>query len=118
MQSPYGHPFCLISEAGMNKTVICPKPGKILGLVAINTSEDVCYLKIYDKSDVPDEELDLPQLVIPIPAAAQGAGVVVPVSGAGIIFATGISCSITGGVDPEDDTAVEAGKIVVNFVYA
>lgn len=107
-------PHKRISAATTNATNLKNIAGVIAGIIAINLTSGVKYLKIYDKATAPVVGTDTPVMTIPIPASTDGAGFVwnVPID-----LSNGVSYAITGGVADNDSTAVGANEIIVNIAW-
>lgn len=109
--------FNLISIADTNAKTIKATGGNLYSIIAIGLTSTVRFLKLYNKSSVPNVGVDKPLMTIPIPANTQGAGVAIPFS-MGVNFSNGISIAITANVDDNDNTAINAKDCVVNLTYA
>jgi hypothetical protein len=107
-------PHKRISLATNNATNLKTIAGVIGGIIAINLTSAVKYLKIYDKATAPTVGTDVPVMTIPIPASTDGAGFVwnVPIE-----LGNGVSYAITGAAADNDNTAVAAGDVIVNIAY-
>lgn len=103
----------LISAGTINATVVKNDAGKIGLIHVINTGAGAAYLKIYDKAAAPDPGTDTPIMSLVIPAA--GSLNIDHITG--ISCSTGISYTITGAVDDNDNTAVTSGQVVVNMTF-
>lgn len=103
-----------ISLATNNATNLKNIAGVLGGIVAINLTATVRYLKIYDKASAPTVGTDVPVMTIPIPASTDGAGFVWNVP---IMLSSGISYAITGGAADNDNTAVGAGNVIINLAW-
>lgn len=103
-----------ISTASTNATNLKNIAGVIGGIIAINLTAAVKYLKIYDKATAPTVGTDVPVMTIPIPASTDGAGFVwnVPIS-----LANGVSYAITAGAADNDTASVGAGEVIVNLAW-
>ena len=84
---------------------------------ATNTGATAAFVKLYNKATAPTVGTDVPEMIIPVPAAVSG------VPGAaelrpGFIayrFALGLGIAITGGAADTDTTAVAAGQVKVKL---
>lgn len=109
--------FNLISTADTNAKTIKATAGNLYSIIAIGLTSTVRFLKLYNKSSVPNVGVDKPVMTIPIPANTQGAGVAIPFS-MGVNFSNGISIAITANVDDNDNTGINAKDCVINLTYA
>ncbi len=107
-------PHKRISLASTNATNLKNIAGVIGGIIAINLTSSVKYLKIYDKATAPTVGTDVPVMTIPIPASTDGAGFVFSVP---IQLSAGIGYAITGAAADNDNTAVGAGEVIVNLAW-
>lgn len=107
-------PYKLIAAASTNATNLKNVAGTIGGIVAINLTAAVKFLKIYNKATAPTVGTDVPVFTIPIPASTDGNGFVWNVP---ITLSAGISFAITGAAADNDTTALTAGDVVVNIAY-
>jgi len=110
-------PHSLIAAASVNPTLVKDSQGIITGLIVINVSAAVKYLKLYDQNVAPvGGQAAAPVRRIPIPASTTGAGVAVPII-TPWKFRRGIAYTITGGQADSDATALAAGDVVLSMEY-
>lgn len=107
-------PHKKIAASGTNGTNLKNIAGVIGGIIAINLTSGVKYLKIYDKASAPVVGTDVPVMTIPIPASTDGAGFVWNVP---IMLGNGISYAITGAAADNDTTALSANDVIVNIAW-
>jgi len=108
--------FRCVSQSGINPMAVSV-PSAILGtIIAINTTDTLLYLKIYNTNTIDNIISGVPVMTLPIPAAEGGNGFVLPVSN-GIYFDQGICFTITGGAADNDQTAIAAGNVILNLFY-
>lgn len=108
--------FSLISAATTNATLVKSSAGNLGFLHVTNTSANVRYLKLYNKTAVPVVGTDTPIFTFVIPANFSGT---IGIPDAGLrMFTAGISYAITGAYAASDTTAIGAGEIVINGAYA
>ena len=107
----------LISAGSTNLTQIKAEAGQIYGIYATNINAAIRYLKVYNaaSADV-TVGTTVPDLTLPIPAAAAGAGFFIKLP-QGIAFSTGISIALTTGVADNDTGAVAANELTVHCFY-
>jgi hypothetical protein len=74
-------------------------------------------VKLYNKGAAVPAITDVPEMIIPVPAAVSGVpGVAsLPMGFHGFRFATGLGIMITGGAADSDNTAVAAGQVKVKL---
>ena len=84
---------------------------------ATNEGATVAYVKLYNKATAPTVGTDVPEMIIPVPAAVSGVpGVANPNIGfSGFRFALGLGISITANAVYTDTTAVAAGQVKVKL---
>ena len=110
-------PFKLISQSSTNATSVKTTGGLLLSLVAIGLTEDVRFLKFYDKNTAPVVGTDIPVITFPIPSNTQGAGIAVSFP-KGITFTSGIALALTTGSEDNNTGDVTAGDVVINLTYS
>lgn len=103
------------SAASTNATSLKASAGTLYGLVAINTTATVYYLKLYDKASAPTVGTDVPVQTYPIAASTSGAGEVIPFPVGGA-FSNGIAWALTAAA-ADADTGVAATGVTINFQY-
>lgn len=110
-------PYFLNSAGTTNAALIITGTSAVTALHATNTGATVAYLKLYNKATAPTVGTDVPEMIIPIPAAVSGVpGMVsLPIGFIGFRFALGLGIAITGGAADTDTTAVAAGQVKVKL---
>jgi hypothetical protein len=110
-------PYFLNSTASTNGNLIVTGTSGLQAFYATNTGAAVAYVKLYNKATAPTVGTDIPEMVIPIPAAVGGVpGWVELTPGFNAYrFALGLGIAITGGVADSDTTAVAAGQVKVKL---
>lgn len=110
-------PYFLNSAASTNGALILTGTSSVHSLWATNDGATVAYVKLYNKATAPVVGTDVPEMVIPIPAAASGVpGVANPNMGfIPFRFALGLGIAVTGGAANSDTTAVASGQVKVKL---
>jgi hypothetical protein len=110
-------PYFLNSAATTNAALIITGTSGLTSLYATNTGASAAFVKLYNKATAPVVGTDIPEMVIPIPAAVAGLpGVAAPNIGfIGMRFALGLGIAITGGAADTDTSAVAAGQVKVKL---
>jgi len=110
-------PYFLNSAATTNGALVITGTSGVHALWATNEGAATAYLKLYNKATAPTVGTDVPEMIIPIPAAALGVpGVANPNIGfSGFRFALGLGIAITGAAVYTDTTAVAAGQVKVKL---
>ena len=110
-------PYFVNSAATTNGALILTGTSGLQAFFATNTGATVAYVKLYNKATAPTVGTDVPEMIIPIPAATAGVpGVVsVPTGFNAFRFALGLGIAITGGAADSDTTAVAAGQVRVKL---
>jgi hypothetical protein len=110
-------PYFLNSAATTNGALIITGTSGLTSLYATNIGAAAAFVKLYNKATAPVVGTDIPEMVIPIPAANAGfPGVASPNIGfIGMRFALGLGIAITGGAADADTTAVAAGQVKVKL---
>lgn len=109
--------YKLTAAATTNLTSAVARPCKVTGGYLRNRAAAEKWVKVYDKVTAPVVATDVPKLVIGLPAGAYiGLGDIVGTYG--YRFALGLALAITGAEADTDATAVAAGDVSVNFIYA
>ena len=110
-------PYFLNSAASTNGALIITGTSGVTAFYATNTGATAAFVKLYNKATAPTVGTDVPEMIVPVPAAVSG------VPGAaelrpGFIayrFALGLGIAITGGAADNDTTAVAAGQVKVKL---
>lgn len=110
---PGAKSYHLISAASTNAAVIKSGPGAVVGYMIGNTSVQMEFVKLYDKSSTPTVGTDVPLVVLPVPTAS-AANVAYDFS---VEFQNGIGIATTLGVGDGDSTAVGANDLAVTIFY-
>lgn len=110
-------PFFVNSVASTNAALVLTGTSGLHALYATNTGAGVAYVKLFNKATAPVPGTDVPQMIIPVPAAASGVpGVAqIPTGFIGYRFPLGLGIAITGGAADTDTTAVAAGQVKVQL---
>jgi hypothetical protein len=110
-------PFFLNSAASTNGALIITGTSGVQAFYATNIGATPAFVKLYNKATAPVVGTDVPEMIIPVPAAVGG----VPGVGEftpgfnGYRFALGLGIAVTGGMADADTTAVAAGQIKVKL---
>ena len=110
-------PYFLNSAATTNGALVITGTSGLTSLYATNTGAGAAFVKLYNKATAPVVGTDIPEMVIPIPAAVAGfPGVAAPNIGfIGMRFPLGLGIAITGGAADTDTSAVAAGQVKVKL---
>ncbi len=112
-----GTSVCYITSAASTNATNCKgSAGQVYSYHVINTTATLYYLRIYNLSSSPtcSSATGFVQ-TIPIPASANGAGVVIPLA-VGEAYGTGIGFCLTGGGSSTDNTNAATGLYVsINY---
>lgn len=110
-------PYFLNSAATTNGALILTGTSALQSFYATNEGATPAFVKLYNKATAPVVGTDVPEMTIPIPAAANGIpGVANPfVAFIGFRFALGLGIAITGAAAHTDTTAVAAGQVKVKL---
>ena len=110
-------PYFVNSAASTNGALILTGTSGLQSFYATNTGASVAYVKLYNKATAPTVGTDVPEMIIPVPAAASGVpGVAtLPIGFSGFRFALGLGIAITGAAADNDTTAVTAGQVRVKL---
>lgn len=113
-------PYFLNSAASTNGALILTGTSSVHSLWATNDGASPAFVKLYNKATAPVVGTDVPEMVIPIPAAVGGVpGVANPNMGfIPFRFALGLGIAVTGGAANNDTTAVAAGQVKVKLSRA
>jgi hypothetical protein len=110
-------PYILNSAASTNEALILTGTSGLQAFYATNTGATVAFVKLYNKATAPTVGTDVPEMIIPVPAAVSGVPGKAELS-AGFIayrFALGLGIAVTGGAADNDTTAVAAGQVKVKL---
>lgn len=110
-------PFFLNSAATTNGALIITGTSGVQSFWATNTGAAAAFVKLYNKATAPTVGTDVPEMIIPVPAAVAGVPGIAEVTPglSGHRFALGLGIAITGGVADSDTTAVAAGQVKVKL---
>lgn len=110
-------PYFVNSAATTNGALILTGTSGLQALYATNIGATPAFVKLYNKATAPTVGTDVPEMVIPVPAAAAGVPGVVEITPGfnGYRFALGLGIAITGAVADSDTTAVAAGQVKVKL---
>ena len=110
-------PYFLNSAATTNGALIITGTSGLTSLYATNIGATDAFVKLYNKATAPVVGTDIPEMVIPIPAANAGfPGVASPNLGfIALRFPLGLGIAVTGGAADTDTTAVAAGQVKVKL---
>lgn len=110
--------YFLNSAATTNGNLIITGTSGLQTIYGTNTGAGAAYVKLYNKATAPTVGTDVPEMILPIPAAAGGVPGVMPAIDCGFIghrFPLGLGIAITGGAADTDTTAVAAGQVKVKL---
>lgn len=112
-----GTPYFLNAAATTNGALILTGTSNVSSFYATNEGTSVAYVKLYNKATAPTVGTDIPEMTIPIPAAAAGVpGVANPQIGFhGFRFALGLGISVTRNAVYTDTTAIAANEVKVKL---
>jgi hypothetical protein len=110
-------PYFVNSAATTNGALILTGTSGLHAFWATNTGAAAAFVKLYNKATAPTVGTDVPEMIIPVPAAVGGVpGVAsLPIGFNGFRFALGLGIAITGGAADSDTTAVAAGQVKVKL---
>ncbi len=110
--------YFLNSAATTNGALIITGTSSLAAFHATNTGAGAAYVKLYNKATAPTVGTDVPEMIIPVPAAVSGVPGVAPPLSLGYIghrFPLGLGIAITGAAADADTTAVAAGQVKVKL---
>jgi hypothetical protein len=111
-------PYFLNSAATTNGALIITGTSSLAAFHGTNTGAAAAFVKLYNKATAPVVGTDVPEMIIPIPAAVGGVpGVASPLSLGyiGLRFPLGLGIAITGGAADTDTTAVALGQVKIKL---
>lgn len=110
-------PYFVNSAATTNGALILTGTSGLQAFYATNIGATAAFVKLYNKATAPTVGTDVPEMIIPVPAAVSGVpGVAqLPMGFNGFRFALGLGIAITGAVADSDTTAVAAGQVKVKL---
>ena len=110
-------PYFVNSAASTNGALIMTGTSNLSSFYATNEGASAAFVKLYNKSTAPTVGTDVPEMTIPVPAAASGVpGVAaIPIGFHGFRFALGLGIAITRNAVYTDTTAVGAGEVKVKL---
>ena len=109
-------PYHYLSAASNNATLVSSGAHTVYALALINTTATVYYFRLYDSGSAPSCSSATGVVDnLPVPANANGAGVVIPLE-VGASLANGLAFCLTGGGGDNDNSDAAAG-VYVNLWY-
>ncbi len=111
-------PYFLNSAASTNINLIIAGTSGVTNVYATNIGATPAFVKLYNKATAPVLASDIPEMILPIPAAAGGIPGVSPQIETGFTgyrFPLGLGIAITGAMADNDTTAVAAGQVKVKL---
>lgn len=110
-------PYFVNSLATTNGALILTGTSGVQALYATNIGATAAFVKLYNKATAPTVGTDIPEMVIPVPAAVLGVPGVAELSPGfnAYRFPLGLGIAITGAVADADTTAVAAGQVKVKL---
>lgn len=110
-------PYFLNAAATTNGALILTGTSNLSSFYATNEGASVAYVKLYNKATAPTVGTDIPEMIIPVPAAASGVpGVANPNIGFhGFRFALGMGIAVTRNAVYTDTTAIAANEVKVKL---
>jgi hypothetical protein len=111
-------PYFVNSLATTNGALIITGTSGLQSFHATNIGATAAYVKLYNKATAPTVGTDVPEMIIPVPAAVSGVPGVSPTLTPAYIghrFPLGLGIAITGAAADSDTTAVAAGQVKVKL---
>ena len=110
-------PYFVNSAATTNGALILTGTSNLSSFYATNEGASTAYVKLYNKATTPTVGTDVPEMIIPVPAAVSGVpGVANPQIGFhGFRFALGLGIAITRNAVHTDMTAIGASEVKVKL---
>jgi hypothetical protein len=110
-------PYFVNSAASTNGALVLTATSGLHAFWATNTGATAAFVKLYNKATAPTVGTDVPEMIIPVPAAVSGVpGVANIYTGHNAFrFPLGLGIAITGGAADADTTAVAAGQVKVKL---
>lgn len=113
-------PYYKNSTADTNGALVLTGTSSLHCLWATNIGATPAFVKLYNKATAPTVGTDVPEMIIPVPAAVSGVPGVASINPGFLTFrfALGLGIAITGGMADSDTTAVAAGQVKVKLSRA
>jgi len=110
-------PYFVNSAATTNGALILTGTSGLQAFYASNTGAGAAFVKLYNKATAPTVGTDVPEMIIPVPAAVAGVPgtATLPMGFNSFRFPLGLGIAITGAVADTDTTAVAAGQVKVKL---
>jgi hypothetical protein len=110
-------PYFVNSAATTNGALILTGTSGLSAFWASNTGASAAFVKLYNKATAPTVGTDVPEMIIPVPAAVGGVPgtATLPMGFNSFRFPLGLGIAITGAVADNDTTAVAAGQVKVKL---
>ena len=113
-------PYYKNSTADTNGALVLTGTSSLHCLWATNIGATPAFVKLYNTATAPTVGTDVPEMIIPVPAAVSGVPGVASINPGFLTFrfALGLGIAITGGMADSDTTAVAAGQVKVKLSRA
>lgn len=110
-------PYFLNSAATTNAALIVTGTSGVESIYATNVGAAPIFVKLYNKAIAPIAGTDVPEMIIPVTAAAGGipGSTSLPAGHQGYRFPLGLGIAVTGGAADSDVTPVAAGQVKVKL---
>jgi hypothetical protein len=110
-------PYFVNSAATTNGALVLTGTSGLSALWASNIGATAAFVKLYNKATAPTVGTDVPEMIIPVAAAAAGFPGIAEISPGfnAYRFPLGLGIAITGAVADSDTTAVAAGQVKVKL---
>ena len=110
-------PYFVNSAATTNGALVLTGTSGLSALWASNIGATAAFVKLYNKATAPTVGTDVPEMIIPVPAAVAGVPGIAEISPGfnAYRFPLGLGIAITGAVADSDTTAVTAGQVKVKL---
>lgn len=112
-----GTPYFVNSTNTTNGALVLTGSSGLTAFWATNTGATAAFVKLYNKATAPTVGTDIPEMIIPVPAASGGVPgtATIPMGFNSFRFPLGLGIAITGGVSDTDTTAVATGQVKVKL---
>ena len=113
-------PYFVNSAAGTNAALVLTGTSGLSALWATNTGAAAAFVKLFNKATAPVPGTDVPEMIIPVPAAVAGVPGIAEISPGfnPYRFPLGLGIAITGGATgaaDNDTTGIATGQVKVKL---
>lgn len=111
--------YRLVAAGTTNSQLICGGPCRVLAVYAINSQNELNYVKLYDKATAPTVGTDTPAFTFGVGGTFSNTTIPANIAfpAPGVWFENGLGCGITAAIGDSDTTAVTAADTILHVLF-